>query len=716
MSLTLLAPLALFASALLIIPVVIHLFKPRRVRQTPFSSLRWLHLTPQKLSRRVQWHQVLLFLLRAAFLSLLVLALAKPLLSRGGSKPRERFIVLDVSHSMNYQLAGQARIEQARKIAVDLVRRNGPGGRTAVLLTDARTRLVTLLSREPENFLAALEQVQAGQGETDLGSALPVIRGLLGRPRPDTEAEVWFVTDNRADSWKESAIATFLDELPLPTKVHVVDVGITRPQNAWIRRARLLSLDRPARRVLRVEMGGVGDANQERTLHVGAAEGMPARSRGVVVANDQATIEDFQVPPSANLDKGLLSFRLEPSDGLPGDDEFLLNLDTQGSVRVLLLEGPASVADPVTAGLPLRTALESLADAVGQPLNLKVLTAAEARPEHCRGHDVIFLADVPELSDDTLAAVEENVKSGTGAALVLGGAGKPTFLNERLFKPLDPPGGLLPSPVQPTNARGRRVNLTGVQWSHPLLAELRDLGLVSFERWFDFTRDVADNVLARIDDQAPAAVERRFGAGRVVVLNTGAADRWSDLTKNKMFVPLVDRLLAHLGPGGLRRNVIVGEVVTLPLSGWKSGETVTIVTPSERRSVGAVRPGVAERATLSFEADEAGVYRIERSGSSSVVVVQPGRGDSTLAPMEYETLRGWWKPVDGQVIRASDLDAYMKETAGRAGLWPWLLLSAGVVLLVETFFVHRLCPRASPKLVSSIVAPRSALQSSARNG
>src|SRR5438270_7434992 len=137
MTVPLLAPWALVAAGLLAIPVVIHLFKPRRVRQTPFSSLRWLHLTPQKLSRRIQWHQVLLFLLRAAFLSLLVLALAKPLLSAGEEGGmRERFIVVDVSHSMNYRASGQpAPIDRAKEVAAELLRRNHPGERTAILLT-----------------------------------------------------------------------------------------------------------------------------------------------------------------------------------------------------------------------------------------------------------------------------------------------------------------------------------------------------------------------------------------------------------------------------------------------------------------------------------------------------------------------------------------------------------------------------------------------------
>src|SRR5688572_9384634 len=99
---TLLAPLALFASALLAIPIILHLFKPRKVRRTPFSSLRWLHLSQQKLARRIKWHQVILFLLRFAFIALLVLAIAKPVLSTKGDKAAgfvERFIVLDVSRS-----------------------------------------------------------------------------------------------------------------------------------------------------------------------------------------------------------------------------------------------------------------------------------------------------------------------------------------------------------------------------------------------------------------------------------------------------------------------------------------------------------------------------------------------------------------------------------------------------------------------------------------
>src|SRR5579859_2632554 len=104
-----LAPAALTGLVLLAIPVAVHLFKPRKMRQTPFSSLRWLRVTQQKWSRRIRWHQIFLFALRAAFIIFLVLALARPLLTpRADSKYTDRFVVVDVSRSMAYETAGRA--------------------------------------------------------------------------------------------------------------------------------------------------------------------------------------------------------------------------------------------------------------------------------------------------------------------------------------------------------------------------------------------------------------------------------------------------------------------------------------------------------------------------------------------------------------------------------------------------------------------------------
>jgi len=170
-------------------------------------------------------------------------------------------------------------------------------------------------------------------------------------------------------------------------------------------------------------------------------------------------------------------------------------------------------------------------------LRLTTVSAIEAKATDFRAADVIFLADVPELSDEALTARRDRVRGGAGVAIFLGAAGKPAWLNDRLYKRLQPADGLLPAQVKPAVLDDNRLApLTSVQWSHPLLAGLDDtkvgdLAQMRFRSWYEFTGDFDEKalVLARIDEGAPALIERTLGAGRIVILNTGATDRWSDL-------------------------------------------------------------------------------------------------------------------------------------------------------------------------------------------
>jgi hypothetical protein len=726
MSFSFLSPWALATAGLLLIPILVHLFKPRRVHRTHFSSLRWLRLTPQKLSRRIQWHQVLLFLLRAAFLLLLVMALARPLVSADGAAYRERFIVLDVSHSMSYRPAGQSPpMDRARAIAVELVRRNQPGDRTAILLAGEHTRALTELSPQPEKHLRELEHVEAGLSETNLASALPVVRGLLARPRPGATVEMWFLTDNQQHAWQATPLAADLDDLPMT--VHVVDVGAAGPQNGWITRARLLEVAEQQRHRLRVELGCVGDARQERTLHFDGGESALRQSREVVLTPGRATVVDFEVPSDADLARDVLRLNLTPADGLPADDELLVNLDPRNASRVLLIEGAGERGYP-------QTAIQVLKETIAPASKLTTRTASAVGVAEVQDADVVFLADVPELKADVLTALEERVRSGGGLAILLGEAGKGSFLKEQLYKPAQPSDSLLPGPVLSTQGNGEPLGeLTEVQEAHPLLSGLRDPHLgdfskLRFRRWHAFPAKLAEGTailawIARREHQAmaggaggadwsaaPAILERTFGAGRVVVLNTGAGERWSNFGALNSYLPFIDRLLSYLGNGRARDSYTIGEVAQVPLARWAPEEKVLVTTPSGQRLAGTVQSLAGGRGVLSFEPAEAGVYRIDRPAESFRIVAQIGRGDSVLTPMDAAALREWWHPLECRIVRGTDLPQVLEAEEGRHALWPWLLLAAGLVLLAEMYLVHRLCPLSGPRLAQNIVGRRGLLR------
>ena len=70
------------------------------------------------------------------------------------------------------------------------------------------------------------------------------------------------------------------------------------------------------------------------------------------------------------------------------------------------------------------------------------------------------------------------------------------------------------------------------------------------------------------------------------------------------------------------------------------------------------------------------------------------------------TLRRWWQPAQFKTVLANASSGSVPLTEDRFPLDPWLMGAACLVLLAEMFFVHRLCPKASPKVVSTSVVSK----------
>ena len=156
------SPWALLGLLLLVVPVVIHIFKPRKTRRTMFTNLRWLRESQHKLTRRIQWHQILLLLLRATLVALLVFVLARPVLNLfGGNTPVERFIVLDRSQTMNYLKPGEeTAFARGRALAEQELAASGPGDRSTVLLASQSPKALGPISDDPQACAAALRDAQ----------------------------------------------------------------------------------------------------------------------------------------------------------------------------------------------------------------------------------------------------------------------------------------------------------------------------------------------------------------------------------------------------------------------------------------------------------------------------------------------------------------------------------------------------------------------------
>lgn len=719
-----LVPTALFGLALLIVPILLHLFKPRKVRVMPFSSLRWLRASQHRLSRRFRWHQIILFLLRVAFIILLVLALGRPIFSASRGLGRaERFIILDVSRSMQYENPDGSRpIETARMLAKKLLLSSLAGDRSTVLLAGSSVETLGPLLDDPTGYAAHLRAVRAGAGEGDITSALQFIPSMLTPRRAGTVVELFFITDNLARSWTQSGIARFLREVDPPVRVHVVNVGSDHPRNAWIAGAEFIHSDRPLQRLIRVRVAAIGDDEQIRTVRLAHIAGMPELIRKVMLKSGSPVQVEFEIPAALDLKGQVAQLNLEPRDALDSDDWYWLNLDWHGFSRVLVIELESTQIPELQSGFHLRTALKALAYTDPGSLQFVCRLDTAVKPEDLAEADVIMMVDVPALADDRLAQLEDRVRAGAGLVIFLGPSIRNDFYGSKFFNPVRASSSLLPVRIgELIDLQKRSGDLAvfgDLQWNHPLLAPLydptfSDLPQVRFRSYYllapiESRSDV--RIIATIQGQTAAILESSTGSGKVLLFNTTANDAWSDLPRRKCFVPLLDRVLQHL-TGRLWRGMFeVGDAVNLPLRDALTNSVVTVTTPSGQSLRPEIRM-IAGRAVMQLPAvQEAGVYEVAYPTGSVTerfpFIVQTGRRDSALLPADKGILQRWWKSAAFEVTVPDLVGRHSSVTENRIALDPLLMVLALLVFLAEMLLVHKYCPKAHPRVVSDSVVAR----------
>lgn len=720
--LTFLMPAALAALGLLAVPVIIHLLRPRKVRVIPFSSLRWLRASQHRLTRRIQWHQFLLFLLRAGFLAALALAMAKPvvsLLSQSG--PADRALIVEAGPAMDYRAADRARpADLIRPAAQALLLQSSAGGRTVLLAAGGETELPPAVSADSAPLADSLRLLRPAAVDARVTDPLPFVTALLGARRPGAPLDLYFFTANLGAGWSRGEIVRFLEDAAPPVRVHVVDAGPERPQNAWIRSARLVATERPLRRAVVVSVASAGDAVKDRTLRLAGVPGLTDLARPVALAAGRPQEVEFELPAGLELAGKTAVLTLDPSDELPSDDRWWLPLDPRAALSVLVLEPDSTTVAELQSGFHLRKALEALSDDKAGLLRVTRRSDLSAAPADVAAADVVFMADLPRLRDETLAALQKRVQEGGGLAVFLGPSIDLAFYRTRLFDPLRPSGSLLPAPPgEPVNLRGagKLARLAALQWAHPLLAGLFDPtygDLMQAAAGIGYALPLPpaspDTVLAAWEGIGPAVVERRLGAGRILLFNSTANDAWSDLPRRKSFVPLVDRTLDALA-GGLRRGMVeAGRPLSLILPVPDNGTAVTVTGPRGACSV-TLRSAAGRVVAETDQTREPGLYTFHyRAGGADVrvpLVVQASRRASALQRMDPEVLRAWWQPASCEIIKPGELLRRLEAGGGQVGLDPWLMLLALLLFAAEMIVVNRLCPRTAPGVVSqSAIAER----------
>jgi hypothetical protein len=692
---TWLTPVLAAVAAAVAVPLLLLLYflKLRRREVEVSTTLLWRKAI-QDLQANAPFQRIrrnILLLLQLLVLGAVLAALGQPQI-RGESEAGLRHIILiDRSASMQTRDEGgatpESRLEAARRQALRLVEglreptvlQKDRADQAMVISFDASARVVQNFTSDKGLLRAAIGSITPADTPTSIGLAIRLAKAQsptrLHVDRDGTVRRVEGLTEGPPSVihiFSDGRVPDAEEANPGPGE-RIVFSRVGRPETGNLAIVALRAeraFDEPSR--LSIYVGMESTHAEERTADVELLlDGVVTMIRPVTMPGARAA-EAGGRPPAAvggvvfTLERetgALAQVRLRSGGGDLTDDP--LEVDNRAWL-VVPAARRLSVALVTHENLFLRTALE------GMPLaRLTVLTPEQFEAAAWRAtddHDVVILDGWVPAEDSSRAPVP--------------GAFPPTGLPRGRFLVLGAiPGGKGGYQLVEGGATGAQA-LIDWRRDHPVLRGLPLDGVaIAQARGVMPAEGVGVLVLARAD-AGPAIVEVADERSRAIVTTFAPTD--SNWPLNWSFVVFLAQAVRYLGderaaagsgpaPGEIQTGDIIRERVPSGVA------EVEVVTPTgERRRM----PVGSDGQVVLGPVEAVGPYRLSWSSGS-------GRSSRLVAANLLDSAESDVRASEELALATAAVGAATGQTKLERRLWPWLILAALGVIMLEWFVYNR---------------------------
>ena len=681
------APLVLLGLGALAVPVFVHLIQRERKRVVEFPSLMFLRRIPYQSVRRRRIRDWLLLAMRLAALAMIVLAFARPFFRRDAlaaaaqNGAREAVILVDASYSMGYG----DRWARAQAAARDAVNRLTAGDRASLVFFSSGADVAVRSAGDKGRLISAVAAGKVGPGATRYAPALKLAASLLSES-PLPRREIVLISDFQRRGWEQTPGR---DDVKLPDRTTLTPVNVASGDTAnlsvtpvSLQRTRFENHDRVAVTAGLVNHSTRPVSNVTLTLEVDGQTIQSLPASAAPGGSGSVTFAPFTVA-SRNM---RASVKL-PDDALARDNLFDFVVSPSEPVRVAIINRPGAESEALYL-------VQALAIGEEPRIELTSRTPATFSDADARSAAVVVLNDV-QVPDDVADRLIRFVTAGGG--LLIAAGPHATWPSHAAASVPALPGEVVDRTTAPPSRLG------GLEYSHPVFELFRAprSGDFSAARFYGYraTAQPAGQVLARFDDGTPALLERKTGAGRVLLWTSTLDLEWNDMPVKPVFLPFVHTLAKYLADySEAPASLTVGQVIPAPRRGAgrgaaaSRGGTVAVAPSGARVSV--------ETEDGALELGEQGFYDVRTQGagadSATVLASNVDLTESDLTPMDPRELlaavagSGPGGPAGIGEARPSD-----EAQAQAQRLWWYLLVAGGLLLAGETLLSNRLSTNAS---------------------
>ncbi|WZO96482.1 BatA domain-containing protein [Isosphaeraceae bacterium EP7] len=619
------------------LPILLHLLNRRKFREVPWAAMRFLVAAMRKNQRRVRVEHWLLLAVRTMLVIAVVLAMAKPFLESMGALPvlagqrTHRVLVLDGSLSMGYAPAEATRFDQAKQLAIQVVREARRGDVTSVvLMADPPKVIIGTPSPSADEVRKELESMVMPHGGTDLVASFAAIDRVLD-VSTIPQKEVVFLTDLQATSWRKPEAAAELKRVVDKVQARkarsvVIDLGKEGSGNHAVTE---LALGAPVvtsgstvsiRTVVRnfgpapttgasVRLVVDGQVGPEQTVDLPVGEDVPLVFTQTFNSDGDHVVE-------ARVDE----------DSLKLDDRRVLAVPVRESLKVLLVDGDFKSEAFQAETDYLAQALSPSGDQGGpaSPIKVQVVPENQLVRRELSDYDAVILCNVAQVTEAEVASLEGYLKQGGGVVIFGGDQVLADNYNRLLYADGK---GLLPALIGPSvgDAKLMQTPFTfdAKGFKHPIVALFGDesdqvqAGLTSVKTWkYQALKLPADTrarvALAFSGTGDPAVIEAPRYRGTVVQVATTADAGWTTWPVHPSFPPVMEQVVFQAAAGRLaERNVRVGQPLDQALPPAGAEVVASVRTPDGRDLPARLKPD-GDVSLLHFEeTDLSGLYKVK---------------------------------------------------------------------------------------------------------
>jgi hypothetical protein len=632
-----LSPIALAALPLIAVIVALYLLKLRRPT-APVGSLHlWGAMTRDREANSV-WQRLrvsLLMILQIAILGALILALARPWVSRAGSIGEHVILLVDVSASMSARENERAptRLDQAKEEARRIVDSMPDGAQGMLIAADDHASVIVPMTGDRTALRAGISGLSVNPADTNLLEGARLASAAAARR---ANSSLWIISDG--------AFPSLADMDELPAAVNFVSIGAP-VGNQGITSMAVRKNEAGLSLHLQVANSEEVPVSRRVDLYVDDAPWSALNVEVPALAVEEVVVDDM---PLAGL---VVSAELAGVDELSMDDRAWAVNRASVPATVLLVTEENKFLETALSLLPTVELWKATPD------EYAVDAAADGRP-----FDLIVF-DAETITADTQELPQ------TGMLVIKPGAGNPLI-------------GVEGEIVDPAAAGARAADSLGVD-RDPLLryVQLSSLNVSSAVKLTppDWGRAVLDS------PQGPLLVAGEREGHNVAVLAFDLHD--SDLPLQPAFPLLVRNLVTYLLPpaaGGLPESIEPGRTVSIdPVSAG-----VTSIVIEDPLAVEHVLSRTPEQTTVAFgDTTEAGVYYVtqyagEKIEAQEAFTVNLFARDETVTPPSASP-----GLPPGRVI--------VEETSvtERREVWPWVAAIGLLLLMAEWLYSQRIVVR-----------------------